>query len=101
MKGRICTFKNINNDFVHLRILYSSRLICYFITINLIYLHLNYLICITNDSKIRIVCDHDNLPFLFCSLDEVYQISVHTLIVKIFFWLIYNQRFIIHIDKEV
>lgn len=62
-------------------------------------LHLYYLISITYYSKIRIMSNHDYLTFLLSCFYKVDQILEYALIVKVFFWLVYYQRFVIHINK--
>ena len=50
--------------------------------------YVNYLFCIGNDRKIRIVGDDYDLPTLFCLFQKLHQYLIDALVVEIVFRLI-------------
>ncbi len=72
----------------HYRILNCTRFEIWLVF--LLFFAINNLLCITYYSNVRIMCCDYNLPFLLCSANTWNKLAINRLVVKIVFWLIYD-----------
>ena len=73
----------------HYRILNCTRFIENMVG-SFIFFAINYLLCIACYSDVRIMCYNNDLPGLLCSANTRDKFAINRLVVKIVFWLIYD-----------
>ena len=73
----------------HYRIFNRTRFIGNMVS-SFVFFAVNNLLCVTCYGNVRIMCYNNNLPFLLCSANTWNKFAINRLVIKIVFWLIYD-----------